>query len=90
MKRGKTNYEPPIAKNISANFAKGQVSPQGVCRTGEHPFYSCVTGPGILPVCTPGGTPDTSACGGGFYHNWPACSPGTGAATICGSGHGQQ
>ncbi|MBN2398992.1 MAG: hypothetical protein JXI33_01485 [Candidatus Aminicenantes bacterium] len=85
-----TRYEPPFAKDISLIVAKGQFSPEGVCKTGTAPFYTCITGPGVLPLCGPGGSPDTSACGPGGYHTWPACSPGTNAATICGSGQGQQ
>jgi hypothetical protein len=85
-----THYEPPFAKDISLNFAKGQVSTEGVCKTGTAPFYTCNTGPGVLPTCDFGGTPDTSKCSPGGYHAWPACSPGTNAATICGSGQGQQ
>jgi hypothetical protein len=84
------NYEPPFAKDISVNFAKGQVSPMGVCKSGAVPYYSCVVGPGVLPSCNPGGTPDTSKCGGGFYHFEPACRVGVVAATVCGSGQGQQ
>ena len=91
IKKGRlTNYEPPFVKDISMNFAKGQVSTEGVCKTGTAPFYTCNVGPSILPTCTTGGTPDVSNCGGGGYHAWPACRGGGSAATVCGSGHGQQ
>jgi hypothetical protein len=85
-----THYEPPFAKDISMNFAKGQVSPMGVCKTGSTPYYTCATGPGILPLCSVGGAADSSACSAGGYHLWPACRIGQNAATICGSGQGQQ
>lgn len=84
-----THYEPPFAKDLSL-IAKGQVSPEGVCKTGSTPYYACTTGPGILPICTAGGTPDSSSCNPGGYHTWPACRVGQNAATICGSGQGQQ
>jgi hypothetical protein len=92
IKKGRlANYEPPFVKDISMNFAKGQVSTEGVCKTGTAPFYTCNVGPSILPACNPtGGTPDVSNCGGGGYHSWPACRGGGSAATVCGSGHGQQ
>jgi hypothetical protein len=85
------NYEPPFAKDISTQFAKGQVTPMGVCKSGGLPYYNCVAGPGIQPTCVGTGlTPDVSACGGGFYHTEPACRVGVVAATVCGSGQGQQ
>ena len=90
-KRKKTNYEPPFAKDISMNFAKGQVHPMGVCKSGGLPYYSCAVGPGIQLPCTPGGTPDVSACSPvGGYHTQPACRTGMVAATVCISGQGQQ
>ena len=48
------NYEPPFAKDISVNFAKGQDSPMGVCKTGSAPYYACTIGPGVLPACLHG------------------------------------
>jgi hypothetical protein len=85
-----TNYEPPFAKDLSMSFAKGQVSPMGACESGGAPYFNCTSGPGILPHCTPGGTPDLSYCGSGGYHAYPACRTGKNAATICFSGQGQQ
>jgi hypothetical protein len=83
-------YEPPFARDISERFVRGQESPQGVCKSGSLPFYQCVNGPGVLPICDVGGTPDTSACSPGGYHSTPACRTGGVAATICLSGSGQQ
>lgn len=85
-----TNYEPPFAKDISMQFAKGGVTPMGVCKSGAVPYYACTVGPGVLSACAPGGTPDTSSCIGGYYHTWPACRTGVVASTSCFSGQGQQ
>lgn len=86
------NYEPPFAKDISMNFAKGQVHPMGVCKSGGLPYYDCAVGPGIQPTCVgTGGAPDVSSCSPlGGYHTQPACRTGMIAATVCISGQGQQ
>ena len=91
MKKLVKKYEKPIAVELS-NFTAngGDISPQGVCRSGSIPYYSCEAGPGFVGSCEGGGAPDTSSCFGGGYHTMPSCNHGSSAATICVSGAVQQ
>jgi len=90
----KTNrrvYQPPQARDLSANSAAGgNIGPMGACKDGSYPYTNCVDGPGFLATCTTGTGVDTSSCGGGGYHLTPTCSFGTNAATICISGAHQK
>jgi hypothetical protein len=85
-----TKYEPPLARDISMHFAKGNVTPMGACKYGTLPYYSCVAGPVFVGACGGGSAPDTSACNVGGYHFTPSCNFGGSAATICVSGAHQQ
>ena len=89
-KSGRRLYEPPRARDLSAFSVSGQ-GPEGVCRSGAYPYYSCVAGPNFVGSCITGSTVDTSACLGGGYHTTPTCrNVGSNAATICVSGQAQQ
>ena len=83
-------YEPPAVRNLSAFSAQGG-NPQGSCRPGALPFYSCVDGPSHPGSdCLAGIGGDSSACATGGYHLDPSCNFGGNAATICKSGAAQQ
>ena len=83
-------YEPPLVRDLSALSAQGG-KPQGACKSGTLPFFSCVTGTQHPPTdCLAGIGGDSSACGPGGYHAIPSCTFGAVAATICMSGFAQQ
>jgi hypothetical protein len=84
-------YQPPQARDLSANSAAGgHIGPMGACKSGVYPYNNCVAGPGFLATCGFGSGVDTSNCVGGGYHLTPSCSFGSNAATICLSGANQK
>jgi len=87
----KRHYQPPLAINLNGAIALGQqVSTRGSCESGLYPYTNCVSGDSFEASCNTGAAPDSSSCGGGYYHAKPTCRSGKDAATICGSGGYQQ
>ena len=76
-------YEKPLSRDLFAFSAQGQVSPQGMCTAGPTPYYTCNVGTSFVGACSPGSTPDTSACATGALHNYPSCNAGSSASTTC-------
>ena len=81
-------YEKPMIRDMFAYTAQGQTNdPHGQCVSGPQPYYTCVNGTAFVGACNPtGATPDTSACGTGGFHTYPACKTGASASTTCISG----
>jgi len=62
----KSLYEPPIAKNLTAFSADGQIKPPGMCTDGTQPVTNWCSG-GAIPTqadaCKPlGGLPTYGGC----------------------------
>jgi hypothetical protein len=84
-------YKAPQAQDLSGfgALAKG-VGPQGGCKAGDVPYFTCVAGPAYVSTCATGAGVDTSLCSIGGYHFVASCNYGAVAATICISGAHQQ
>jgi hypothetical protein len=67
-------YEPPRARDLSAQSVSGQIGPLGTCSFGEHPYTDCITGEMV-------GTADCSP--GDQVEVYPQCRGGSWAHSAC-------
>lgn len=68
-------YEPPRARDLSAQSVSGQISPLGTCSYGNYPYTGCEMG------TLAGGTPDCSP--GDQVEVYPQCRSGSWAHSAC-------
>ena len=88
--RERKAYKAPLAQDLSAFGAAGShVGPMGYCSDGHYPYTNCLVGSVFVGSCTDGSQADTSSCGGGAIHSFPACKVGSSAITGCTSGSHQ-
>ena len=67
-------YEPPRARDLSAQSVSGQIGPLGTCSYGGYPYTGCQVGSIVgTPECSPGDQVEV----------YPQCRAGSWAHSAC-------